>query len=160
MTFQLADQPLPMDSDLLHGTLSNGLTYYIRRNQRPKNRAELRLVIKAGSILEDEDQQGLAHIVEHMAFNGSHNFKARELVEYFESIGMRFGAHLNAQTGPDDTIYKLQIPMDDEEILKKSFLVLRDWASNLIFLPDEIERERKVALEEWRPECRVNWGVM
>ncbi|MEC7984825.1 MAG: insulinase family protein, partial [Myxococcota bacterium] len=150
MTFQLADRPLPMDKSVSHGRLSNGLEYYIRHNQRPKNRAELRLVIKVGSIVEDEDQLGLAHLVEHMAFNGSDNFKARELVEYFESIGMRFGAHLNAHTSPDETIYKLQIPTDDEEIVQKSFLILRDWASNLIFLPEEIERERKVALEEWR----------
>lgn len=141
---------LPMDPMLIHGQLDNGLKYYIRPNQRPKNRAELRLVVRAGSVLEEEDQQGLAHIVEHMAFNGSKRFGARELVSYFESIGARFGAHLNAQTGFDETIYKLQIPMDDPQIITRSFEVMRDWAGELLFLPEEIERERKVGLEEWR----------
>ncbi|MBM75009.1 MAG: hypothetical protein CMK59_06395 [Proteobacteria bacterium] len=144
------DTELPAHPHLRYGKLENGLTYYVLQNQRPENRAELRLVVRAGSVLEDDDQQGLAHIVEHMAFNGTKRFGARELVNYFERIGMRFGAHLNAQTGLDDTIYKLQIPMDDPEILTTAFWILRDWAADLLFLPEEIERERKVGLEEWR----------
>lgn len=141
---------LPFDQDVVHGTLSNGFRYYIRRNIRPKERAEIRFVVDAGSILEDDDQCGLAHILEHMAFNGSTNFGARELVKFFESIGSRFGAHLNAQTGFDNTIYKLHIPTDNEEIIDKSLLVVQDWAQALLFLPEEIERERLVGLEEWR----------
>ena len=141
---------LPFDPDIVQGTLSNGLRYYIRHNTRPQGRAEIRLVVNVGSILEDDDQRGLAHIVEHMAFNGSKNFASGELVQYFESIGARFGAHLNAQTSFDNTIYKLHIPTEKEEIMDQSLLVLQDWASSLLFLPKEIERERKVGLEEWR----------
>ena len=144
------NQELPLDPDVLYGVLENGMRYYVRSNARPENRAEIRLVVDAGSILEDDDQQGLAHIVEHMAFNGSKNFGARELVTYFESIGARFGAHLNAQTSFDNTIYKLHVPTDNPSVLEQSFLVLHDWASALLFLPEEIERERKVGLEEWR----------
>ena len=141
---------LPFDPDVVHGVLPNGFRYYIRHNTRPKGRAEIRFVVDAGSILEDEDQCGLAHILEHMAFNGSTNFGARELVKYFESIGSRFGAHLNAQTGFDNTIYKLHIPTESEDIIDKSLLVVQDWAQALLFLPEEIERERLVGLEEWR----------
>ena len=141
---------LPFDSKVISGTLANGLQYLIRENRRPENRAELRLVVKAGSILEDPDQCGLAHIVEHMAFNGSKRFKSRELINYFESIGVRYGAHLNAHTAFDETVYKLQIPMDDADICEKAFWILRDWAADLLFLPNEIERERRVGLEEWR----------
>ena len=106
------DERIPLNPKVKIGKLSNGLTYYIQANKKPLQRAEMRLVVKAGSILEDEDQQGLAHIVEHMAFNGTTNFKSGELVDFFESIGMQFGAHLNASTGFDETIYKMQIPMD------------------------------------------------
>ena len=150
MPFDSIEEPLPHDPLLRTGELANGLRYYVRPNERPRERAEFRLVVRAGSVLEDEDQRGLAHIVEHMAFNGSHRFGARELVEYFESVGMRFGAHLNAHTSFDETVYKLQIPTDEPEVLRKAFWILRDWASSLLFLPEEIERERKVGLEEWR----------
>ena len=94
-------QQMPIDSLVLVGTLDNGLRYYIRENKEPENRAELRLVVKAGSILEDDDQQGLAHFTEHMAFNGTTHFEKQELVNYLESIGMRFGPELNAGTGFD-----------------------------------------------------------
>ena len=148
--------PLPIDDNLVHGTLDNGLSYYIRANQRPQNRVDLRLVVKVGSILEDEDQLGLAHIVEHMAFNGTKRFAPREIVSYFESIGAKFGAHLNAYTSFDETVYKLHIPMDDPKVLERSLALLRDWAADLLFLPDEIERERKVGLEEWRQGRNAN----
>ena len=110
-----------MGFDIIYGT-----------TRVPKERAEIRFVVDAGSILEDDDQCGLAHILEHMAFNGSTHFGARELVKFFESIGSRFGAHLNAQTGFDNTIYKLHIPTDSEEIIDKSLLVVQDWAQALL----------------------------
>ena len=102
--------PVPVDPRITVGTLPNGLRYYIRANQAPRNRAELRLVVAAGSVLEDENQRGLAHMVEHMAFNGSKNFPGQRIVSFMQAIGMRFGAHVNAHTGFDETVFQLQIP--------------------------------------------------
>ena len=102
--------PMPVDAAIAQGTLSNGLRYYVRANKKPEKRAELRLVVKAGSVLEEDDQQGLAHVVEHMAFNGTKHFARQELVNYLESIGMRFGADLNAYTSFDETVYMLTVP--------------------------------------------------
>ncbi|MDX1382506.1 MAG: insulinase family protein [Thermoanaerobaculia bacterium] len=144
------DDTLPLDAKLVVGELDNGLRYYIRHNDRPENRLELRLVVNAGSILEDDDQQGLAHFLEHMAFNGSRHFQKSELVEYLESIGMRFGPDLNAYTSFDETVYLLQLPTDDADILDKAFLILEDWASGLTLDPEEIDKERGVVIEEWR----------
>ena len=141
---------ISLDPKILSGTLDNGLSYMIRANDTPENRAELRLVVNAGSILEDDDQLGLAHFVEHMAFNGTANFEKQALVEYLESIGMRFGADINAYTSFDETVYKLQLPSDSTELLDKGFEILRDWAGNLSFDPEEIEKERGVVIEEWR----------
>eukprot|EP01031_Cornospumella_fuschlensis_P010690 gene10690-13081_t len=107
--------PLPVAADVKVGKLSNGLTYYIKKNARPEQRLELRLVVKAGSILEDDDQRGLAHFTEHMAFNGSTNFKRHELVSYLQSIGVKFGADLNAYTSFDETVYMLPIPTAKKE---------------------------------------------
>ncbi len=142
--------PLPLDKELTYGQLDNGLSYYIKRNPRPEHRAEIRLVVKAGSVLEDEAQIGLAHIVEHMAFNGTKRFKPREIISYFESIGSRFGAHLNAYTSFDETVYMLKVPTDQDGVMQRSLELLRDWSSDLSFIPEEIERERKVGLEELR----------
>lgn len=142
--------PMPVDSLVHKGTLANGLTYYLRQNPKPAKRVELRLVVNAGSILENDLQQGLAHLCEHMAFNGSKHFHKQGLVNYLESIGMRFGADLNAYTSFDETVYKLQIPTDDEEILKKGFWVLQDWAQNVTYDDEEIDKERGVVIEEWR----------
>jgi zinc protease len=141
---------LPVASQITKGKLANGLTYYIRKNSKPEQRVELRLAIKAGSILEDEDQQGLAHFTEHMAFNGSRHFKKNELVSYLQSMGVEFGADLNAYTGFDETVYILPIPIDKPENLEKGFLVLEDWASGVLFDKKEIENERGVVLEEER----------
>ncbi len=141
---------LPIDPNVKIGTLSNGLRYYIRENHKPENRAVLRLAVNAGSILEDEDQKGLAHFVEHMAFNGSTHFNKSELVDYLEGIGMRFGADLNAHTSFDETVYKLQVPMDDPEVIKKAFQILEDWAHGVAFEEEEIDKERGVIKEEWR----------
>jgi zinc protease len=143
-------QPMPVDPQITMGTFPNGLRYYIRPNKKPEKRAELRLVVKAGSILEDDDQRGLAHFVEHMAFNGTKNFPKHELISFIESLGMRFGADINAYTSFDETVYMLQVPTDKPEALNRAFQVLEDWAHNVSFEPAEIEKERGVVLEEWR----------
>ena len=109
---QAPGDPLPLDPAVTLGTLGNGLRYYIRRNARPEERAELRLVVNAGSVLEEDDQLGLAHLVEHMAFNGTESFEKQELVDYLESVGMQFGPSVNAYTGFDETVYMLQAPPD------------------------------------------------
>ncbi len=141
---------IPFDPAVRRGTLENGLQFYVRRNVKPEKRAELRLVVNAGSILEDDDQRGLAHFVEHMAFNGTKNFEKQELVEYLERIGMRFGPDINAYTSFDETVYMLQIPTDDEEIVSTAFQILEDWAHNVEFEDEEIDKERGVVVEEWR----------
>jgi len=141
---------LPIDSAVTIGKLPNGVRYYLRVNHRPEKRVELRLVVNAGSILEDEDQRGLAHFVEHMAFNGTTRFKKQELVNYIESIGMRFGADLNAGTSFDETVYQLQVPTDSAHIVTRAFDILEDWAHGVTFDSTEVEKERGVVLEEWR----------
>ena len=141
---------VPVDPRITVGTLQNGLRYYIRRNQQPQRRAELRLVVNAGSILEDDDQRGLAHFVEHMAFNGTRHFPKQDVVAFLQSTGMRFGAHINANTSFDQTVYELQIPTDSAAVVDRSFLIMEDWAHAVSFDPEEIEKERGVILEEWR----------
>jgi zinc protease len=143
-------QAMPVDPQITMGQFKNGLRYYIRTTKKPEKRAELRLVVKAGSILEDDDQLGLAHFVEHMAFNGTRNFPKHELQAFVESLGMRFGAHLNAYTSFDETVYMLHVPTDKPGAMEKSFQVLQDWAQNVSFDAPEIEKERGVVLEEWR----------
>lgn len=147
---QLLSQPLPLDSGVRTGQLDNGLTYFIQRNTEPQDRAELRLVVNAGSILEDEDQLGMAHLVEHMAFNGTDRFPELELVNYLEGIGMRFGPDLNAYTSFDETVYMLQVPTDDQELLETGLIVLREWAGSVTMHDQDIDDERGVVLEEWR----------
>jgi len=145
-----ATERVPVDARITIGRLENGLRYYIRRNPRPAKRAELRLVIDAGSVLEDDDQLGLAHVVEHMAFNGTKHFQGQEITAFMESIGMQFGPSLNAFTTFDDTTFVLQVPTDRTETLEKAFLILEDWAHNLSFDGREIDKERSVIVEEWR----------
>ena len=145
-----ADDPFPLDPAIIAGKLDNGLRYFIRKNVKPKDRAELRLVVNAGSILEDDDQRGLAHFVEHMAFNGTTHFEKQELVDYLEGIGMRFGADLNAYTNTDETVYMLQVPTDDDEAVDTAFRILEDWAHGITFEGEEIDKERGVVVEEWR----------
>jgi len=141
---------IPFNPEVKTGVLSNGLTYYIKNNATPSNKVELRLVINAGSILEDEDQLGLAHFMEHMNFNGTKNFKKNELVDYLQSIGVKFGSHLNAYTSFDETVYILPIPSEDPEKLEKGFQILEDWAHNALLTEEEIDKERGVVLEELR----------
>jgi zinc protease len=145
-----ASAELPLDPAVTAGELGNGLRYFIRTNRKPENRAEIWLAVDAGSVLEDDAQQGLAHFVEHMAFNGTRNFAKQDLVDYLESIGMRFGPDLNAYTTFDQTVYMLRLPTDDEEILTRGFLILEDWAHGISFEDEEIDKERGVVLEEWR----------
>jgi len=144
------DQIVPVDPLITVGTLPNGFRYYIRENRQPQARAELRLAVKAGSVLEDEDQRGMAHFVEHMAFNGTRNFPGNAVGTFMQSLGVRFGAHVNAHTGFDETVYELQIPTDNPAAFDRSLLVLEDFAHNVSFDPDEIDQERGVILEEWR----------
>lgn len=148
-TPRLSD-PLPIDPAIVRGTLPNGLRYFVRHNEKPQRRAELRLVIRAGSILEDDDQHGLAHYVEHMAFNGTARFPKQAIVSFLERSGMQFGADLNAYTGFDETVYMLQIPTDTAALLNTALDVLQDWASAVAFDSAEFARERGVVIEEWR----------
>ena len=141
---------IPVDTAVVLGKFSNGLTYYILENEKPENRAQLWLVINAGSVLEDEDQLGLAHFTEHMAFNGTKNFAKQEIINYLESIGMKFGPEINAFTGFDETVYMLRLPTDSAGILEKGFQILSDWARHVSFDSAEVEKERGVVIEEWR----------
>jgi zinc protease len=146
----LSKMPLPMDPRVKTGILPNGLKYYIMKNAEPKNRAQLRLMVKAGSVLETDEQQGLAHFMEHMNFNGTKNFPKNELVNFLQKSGVRFGADLNAYTSFDETVYMLPVPTDSMEVFKKGMQILEDWAHNATLDPSEIDKERGVVLEESR----------
>ncbi len=143
-------QLMPIDPNVKIGKLSNGLTYYIRKNTLPEKRVELRLVVNTGSVMEDNDQLGLAHFMEHMNFNGTRHFPKNELVSYLQSIGVQFGADLNAYTGFDETVYILPVPTDKPGLVDKGLEILVDWASNASLDSLEIEKERGVVIEEWR----------
>jgi len=147
---QALQEKIPFDPAVRTGTLGNGLKYFVRRNSRPANRVLLRLAVKTGSLDEADDQQGLAHMLEHMAFNGSEHFKPGELVSYFESTGARLGPHVNAQTGFENTIYMLDLPSDKPEIVEKGFTAFADFAGGLTLDPKEVDKERGVVIEEWR----------
>ncbi|HEX7486027.1 MAG TPA: insulinase family protein [Vicinamibacterales bacterium] len=144
------DQPVPVDPRITIGYLPNGLRYYVRANARPFQRAELRLVVNIGSVVEDQDQRGIAHFVEHMAFNGSEHFAKQDLIQFMESIGMRLGPGVNANTSFDETVYVLHVPTDKPEAMRKAFLFFADVAHGLSFDADAIEKERGVIIEEWR----------
>ena len=148
-TFDLSAR-LPVDSAVLRGQLPNGVHYLIRRNTQPEKRAELRLVINAGSILEDDAQRGIAHFVEHMAFNGTKRFPKADIVNFLERSGGRFGADLNASTSFDETIYQLQIPTDTARLVNTALDILEDWAHDITFDAAELQKERGVVIEEWR----------
>lgn len=144
------EQPLPVDAAVRHGRFANGMRYYIRQNARPDNRVSLRLAVNVGSIQEDDDQRGLAHFLEHMAFNGTESFKPGELVSFLESIGARFGAHVNAQTSFDETIYMLDVPTDRPGYFEKGLLAIHDFGAGMLLTQEEIDKERGVVIEEWR----------
>ncbi|MBT8263878.1 MAG: insulinase family protein, partial [Muriicola sp.] len=141
---------IPIDPNVKIGTLPNGLTYYIRNNGKPEDKVELRLVVNAGSIMETDRQLGLAHFMEHMNFNGTKNFQKNDLIDYLQSIGVKFGADLNAYTSFDETVYILPIPSDDPEKLEQGFQIVEDWAHNTTLSEEAIDGERGVVLEELR----------
>src|SRR4051812_44040320 len=141
---------IPFDAAVRTAKLPNGLTYFIRQNTRPAQRVSLRLAVKAGSLFEADDQRGLAHLIEHMAFNGSAHFKPGELVSYFESIGSRLGPHVNAYTSFDETVYMFDVPTDNRAVIEKALTALADVAGGLSLDPKEIDKERGVVIEEWR----------
>jgi len=143
-------QSMPVDPDVLVGRLPNGLRYYVRANAKPAHRAELRLVVKAGSVLEDDDQQGLAHFVEHMEFEGTRHFPQQGIVDFLTSLGLGLGPDANAETSYDDTQYTLRIPTDRPGVLNRALLVLEDWAQGATFDQSGIDRERGIVLAEWR----------
>lgn len=143
-------EDLKISPKLDMGILENGLTYYIYPNHKPEGKGSLHLVVGAGSLQEDDDQLGLAHFIEHMAFNGTTNYPENELVRYLQSTGMKFGADLNAHTGFGETVYKLQVPTDKPAELEKAFEILREWATEITFLPQDVEDEKNIILEEWR----------
>jgi zinc protease len=139
-----------LDKTVKYGKLPNGLTYYIKKNTKPESKVELRLVVNAGSVLERDDQQGVAHFLEHMAFNGTKNFPKNKLVDYLEKSGVKFGADLNASTNFDETIYMLPISTKDPVILSNAYQIIRDWAGNMLLDPAEIDKERGIIMEEKR----------
>jgi len=141
---------LPIDPKVKIGKLSNGLTYYIRQNKKPEKKVELRLVVNTGSIMEDTDQQGLAHFTEHMAFNGTANFKKNDIISFLQSIGVTFGNDLNAYTGFDETVYILPVPTSNFKNVEKGFQILEDWAHRISLTDEDIDSERAVILEESR----------
>jgi zinc protease len=143
-------QPVPFDARVRTGTLPNGLTYFIRANAQPAKRVSMRLAVKAGSLFEADDQQGLAHFLEHMAFNGSDHFKPGELVSFFESTGARLGPHVNAYTSFDETVYMLDLPTDSATVVSRGLTALADFAGGLTLDPEQVDRERGVVVEEWR----------
>ena len=148
---QGAPEKLPMDPDVRYGKLDNGLTYYIRHNEQPKQRCEFHIAQAVGAILEEDHQNGLAHFLEHMAFNGTEHFEGKGIINYFESIGVNFGGNINAYTSIDETVYRLSdVPTYREGIIDSALLVMRDWSCGLSLLDEEIDAERGVILEEWR----------
>lgn len=147
---QNLNEKLPIDPQVKIGKLGNGLTYYIRENKKPEQKVELRLVVNAGSVLETDNQQGLAHLSEHMAFNGTTHFKKNDIISFLQSIGVGFGNDLNAYTGFDETVYILPIPTDKPGNIEKGFQILEDWAHNVTYKNDDIDGERPIILEESR----------
>lgn len=151
MSAQQAPEKLPVDPDVRYGKLDNGLTYYIRHNEQPKQRCEFHIAQAVGAILEEDHQNGLAHFLEHMAFNGTQHFPGKGIINYFESVGVNFGGNINAYTSIDETVYRLSdVPTYREGIIDSALLVMHDWSCGLLLLPEEIDAERGVILEEWR----------
>ncbi|WP_299702701.1 pitrilysin family protein [uncultured Pontibacter sp.] len=146
----VGSEVIPVDADVKIGKLANGLTYYIRKNTEPSQRAELYLVVKAGSLQENDDQKGLAHFTEHMAFNGTRSFPENELINYLQKAGVRFGADLNAYTSFDQTVYQLPLPTSNPELVETGFKILAEWAGHVSFDGTEIDKERGIIVEEER----------
>ena len=148
---QQAMQQLPLDPQTKVGTLPNGLTYYIRHNEYPKNQANFYIAQKVGSVLEEDDQRGLAHFLEHMCFNGTKNYPGNSIIKYLESIGVKFGAQLNAYTSIDETVYNINnVPTQREETIDSVLLILHDWSHDLTLDPKDPSKERGAIHEAWR----------
>lgn len=147
----ISNQELPFDPAYRVGQLKNGLTYYVAHNEKPENRAEFWLVVHAGAMQEEADQNGLAHFCEHMAFNGTKNFPDKDILDYLQSIGMEFGPDINAWTSTNETVYTLtEVPLENKAYIDSSLMILYDWASQVSYLDKEVEKERGVIHEEWR----------
>ena len=164
LSAQETPEKLPMDPEVRYGRLDNGLTYYIRHNEQPKQRCEFHIAQAVGAILEEDHQNGLAHFLEHMAFNGTQHFPGKGIINYFESVGVNFGGNINAYTSIDETVYRLSdVPTYREGIVDSALLVMHDWSCGLSLLPEEIDAERGVILEEWRTGRTANrriWSQM
>lgn len=144
-------QPLPIDPKVRYGKLDNGLTYYIRHNELPENRADFYIAQNVGSVLEEDNQAGLAHFLEHMAFNGTKNFPKNGIDKYLQSVGMRMGENLNAYTSFDETVYTIiNAPVDKPHVVDSCLLILHDWSNSLALTDSMIEKERGIIREEWR----------
>ena len=145
------DMTLPVDANVRIGKLSNGLTYYIRHNEKPKGQADFYIAQKVGSILEEDNQRGLAHFLEHMCFNGTENFPGNKIISWLESKGVKFGQNLNAYTAVDETVYNISnVPIADVAVQDSCLLILHDWANALLLEDKEIDKERGVIHQEWR----------
>ena len=146
-----SESTLPVDKAVRTGKLANGLTYYIRHNEYPKGQAEFYIAQKVGSIVEEDNQRGLAHFLEHMCFNGTKSFKGNEMLKWCESVGIKFGQNINAATGVDQTVYNIsKVPTARVGVQDTCLLILREWADGLLLDNEEIDAERKVIHEEWR----------
>ncbi|MDE6557134.1 MAG: insulinase family protein, partial [Duncaniella sp.] len=154
-------QPLPTDPEVRIGKLDNGLTYYIRHNEYPKGQADFYIAQNVGSALEEENQRGLAHFLEHMCFNGTTHFPDNLLREWLESVGVKFGANLNAYTSIDETVYNISnVPVARESVQDSCLLILHDWANDLTLDPQEIEKERGVIHQEWRRSMQGQMRIL
>jgi zinc protease len=154
------DEQIPKEPRIITGEFANGLRYFIRENDEPANRAELRFVVNVGSMQEDPDQLGVAHFIEHMAFNGTTHFQKQQLLGFMQSIGMQLGPGVNATTSFDETIYQLEVPTDNPFYLRTAFQIMQDWAIGLTLDPDEVEMERGVVIEEWRQSQGAQSRIM
>ena len=150
------DVAFKLNPDVVTGQLDNGMTYYVLKNAYPENRISLRLAVKVGSIAETESERGVAHLIEHMCFNGTEHFEKNSLIQYAESIGMDFGAEVNAYTSFEETVYQLEIPADNPEFLETALLIFHDWACAVTFDQEELDKERGVVTEEWRGRLGLN----
>ena len=160
MPFPHENSDLKPDPSVRFGKLENGVRYAIMKNEEPPKRVSMRLHIDAGSLAEEEDQRGIAHFLEHMAFNGTKNFKPDELVTFLQSNGIAFGAHLNAYTSFDETVYMLDLPDNRDELIEKGLLVISDWADGMLLLKDQVDHERGVILSEKRDRDSVEFRLM
>ncbi|MDE6332328.1 MAG: insulinase family protein, partial [Muribaculaceae bacterium] len=152
---------LPVDSAVRVGKLPNGMTYYIRHNETPKGQADFYIAQKVGSVLEEDHQRGLAHFLEHMCFNGTTNFPGKGIINWLETVGVKFGQNLNAYTGVDETVYNISnVPVARKSVQDSCLLILHDWACDLTLADDEIDAERAVIHEEWRQSMKGNMRIM